>query len=81
METFEVDVTSKEAKALLEQLQGLGIITMRRKKVRSLAEVMADIRSKVKHPLTQDEVMAEIKAARRSRKRNAAASRKPQARR
>lgn len=64
METFEVDVTSKKVKALLEQLQDLGIITIRAKKVRGLAEVMADIRAKVKEPLTQDEVMAEIKVAR-----------------
>lgn len=80
METFEVDALSKEAKALLKQLQALGIITMRPKKVRPLAEVLEDIRSKVKEPMTQDEVMAEIKAARRSKNRHAA-SRKPQARR
>ncbi len=79
-ETFEVDVASKEAKALLKQLEALGVISLRPKKVRSLAEVMADIRAKVKEPLTQDEVMAEIKAARRSRNRHAAAK-KPQARR
>lgn len=64
-ETFEVDVTSKEAKALLKQLQALGVITLRPKKVRNLAEVMADIRAKVKDPLTVEEVIAEIKAARR----------------
>jgi hypothetical protein len=79
-ETFEVDVQSKEAKALLKQLQALGIITLRPKKVRSLAEVMADIRAKVKDPLTEEEVMAEVKAVRRSKNRHAAA-RKPQARR
>jgi hypothetical protein len=79
-ETFEVDIQSKEAKALLKQLQALGIITLRPKKVRSLAEVMADIRAKVKDPLTEEEVMAEVKAVRRSKNRHAAA-RKPQARR
>ena len=77
-ETFEVDVQSKEAKALLKQLQALGVITLRPKKVRSLAEVMADIRAKVKEPLTEEEVMAEVKAVRRSKNRYAAA-RKPQA--
>ena len=80
METLEVDVLNKRAKAILAELAALGVIAVRPKKVRSLAEVMADIRAKVKEPLTQAEVMAEIKAARRSKSRHAA-SRKPQARR
>lgn len=81
METFEVDVTSKKAKALLEQLQGLGIITMRRKKVRSLAEVVKDIQARAAKlpPITEEEIMAEVKAVRKQRRH--AASRKPQARR
>lgn len=80
METYEVDINNKKAKVLLEQLQALGILTMRPKKERSLAEVMADIRAGVKKPLTETEVMAEVKAARRSKSRHAA-SKKPQARR
>jgi hypothetical protein len=80
METFEVDITDKKAKALLKQLEALGIITMRPKKVRTLGQVMADIRAKAKAPLTQAEVLEEIKAHRRSKRRHAAA-RKPQARR
>jgi len=80
METFEVDITDKKAKALLKQLEALGIITMRPKKVRTLGQVMADIRAKAKAPLTQAEVLEEVKAHRRSKRRHAAA-RKPQARR
>lgn len=81
METFEVDVTSKKAKALLEQLQGLGIITMRPKKVRSLAEVVKDIQARAAKlpPITEEEILAEVKAVRKQRRH--AASRKPQARR
>ncbi|MBK9421965.1 MAG: hypothetical protein IPN44_13100 [Flavobacteriales bacterium] len=45
-ETFEVDVTSKEAKALLKQLQALGVISLRPKKVRGLAEVVKDIQTR-----------------------------------
>lgn len=80
METLEVDVLNKRAKAILAELAALGVIAVRPKKVRSLAEVMADIRGKVKNPLTPAEVLAEVKAARRSKSRHAA-SRKPQARR
>jgi|GEM_PF-1536639 len=80
METFEVDITDKKAKALLKQMEGLGIITMRPEKVRILGQVMADIRASVKAPLTQEEVLAEVKAHRASKRRHAA-SRKPQARR
>ncbi len=70
METFEVDITDKKAKALLKQLEALGIITMRPKKVRTLGQVMSDIRASVKAPLTQDEVLAEIKAHRREKRSN-----------
>jgi len=49
-------------------------------KVSTLGQVMEEIGAKVKAPLTQDEVMDEIKAHRRSKRRHAAA-RKPQARR
>ena len=80
METLEVDVLNKRAKAILAELAALGVIAVRPKKVRKLSEVIADIRSNVKNPLTVDEVMAEIKAHRRTKRRHAA-SRKPQARR
>lgn len=81
METFEVDVLSKEAKALLKQLQALGIIAMRRKKVRTLAEVMRDIQERAAKlpPISEEEILAEVKAVRKQRRH--AASRKPQARR
>lgn len=80
-ETFEVDVQSKEAKVLLKQLQALGVITLRPKKVRSLAEVITDIQkhAKTQPPISQEEIDAEVKAVRN--KRRYAASRKPQARR
>jgi hypothetical protein len=48
--------------------------------VRSLADVMAVIWANVLDALTEDEVIAEVKAVRRSKLRHAAA-RKPQARR
>ncbi|MEX1132574.1 MAG: hypothetical protein WEC15_05060 [Flavobacteriales bacterium] len=66
METFEVDITDKKAKALLKQLEALGIITMRPKKVRTLGQVMADIRAKAKKlpPISEEEIMEEIKAHR-----------------
>ncbi|MBX2982423.1 MAG: hypothetical protein KF843_07120 [Flavobacteriales bacterium] len=81
LETFEVDVTSKEAKALLKQLEALGIIRVRPKKARSLAEVIKDIQTRAAKltPITEEEIMAEVKAARKQRSH--AASRKPQARR
>lgn len=79
METFEVDITDKKAKALLKQLEALGIITLRSKKVRTLGQVIEEMRAKAKAPLTQAEVLDEIKAHRRSKRRHAAA-RKPQAR-
>jgi hypothetical protein len=81
METFEVDVTSKKAKALLQQLQALGIITLRPKKVRSLGEVIADIQTRARKlpPISETEIMAEVKAVRKQRRH--AAARKSQARR
>lgn len=81
METFEVDITDKKAKALLKQLEALGIITMRPKKVRSLAAVIADIQARAKKlpPISEEEIAAEVKAVRKQRKH--AAARKPQARR
>jgi len=81
METFEVDVKDSKAKALLKQLEALGIISLRPKKVRTLGQVIADIRAKAKAPLTQAEVLEEVKVHRRSKRRHAAAARKPQARR
>jgi hypothetical protein len=65
-ETFEVDVTSKEAKALLKQLEALGVISLRPKKVRSLAEVVKDIQTRAAKlpPITEEEIMAEVKAVR-----------------
>jgi len=65
METFEVDILDKKAKALLKQLEALGIITLRPKTVCTLGQVIADIRAKAKAPLTQAEVMDEVKAYRR----------------
>ncbi len=80
METFEVDITDKKAKALLKQLEALGIITMRPKKVRTLGQVMSDIRARARKlpPISEEEIMEEIKAHRRE-KRSKAIARKPQA--
>ncbi|MEO7082636.1 MAG: hypothetical protein ABIY71_13980 [Flavobacteriales bacterium] len=65
-ETFELDVQSKEAKALLKQLQALGVITLRPKKVRSLEEVIVDIQKHAKKqpPISPEEIDAEVKAVR-----------------
>jgi len=75
METFEVDITDKKAKALLKQLEALGIITMRPKKVRTLGQVMADIRARARKlpPITEEEIMEEIKAHRREKRSKAVA--------
>ncbi|MBX2979589.1 MAG: hypothetical protein KF905_09865 [Flavobacteriales bacterium] len=75
METFEVDITDKKAKALLKQLEALGIITMRPKKVRTLGQVMADIRARALKlpPITEEEIMEEIKAHRREKRSKAVA--------
>ena len=81
METLEVDVLNKRAKAILAELAALGVIAVRPKKVRKLSEVIADIQSRAKKlpPLSEEEIMAEVKAVRKQRRH--AASRKPQARR
>jgi hypothetical protein len=81
METFEVDITDKKAKALLKQLEALGIITMRPKKVRTLGQVVADIQARARKlpPISEAEIKAEVDAVRKQRRH--AASRKPQARR
>ncbi len=81
METFEVDITNKKAKVLLEQLQALGIITMRPKKVRSLAQVIKDIQTRASKlpPISEEEIMTEVKDVRKQQRH--AAARKPQARR
>ena len=80
METLQVIVPNKKARALLNSLDALGIIEIKPNKDRSLAQVMADIRAQVKKPMTEEEVMSAIKAYRRSKQRHAD-SRKPQARR
>jgi hypothetical protein len=81
METFEVDITDKKAKALLKQLEALGIITMRPKKVRTLGQVIADIQARARKlpPISEAEIKAEVDAVRKQRRH--AASGKPQARR
>ena len=81
METLEIDVLNKRAKAILTELAALGVITMRPKKVRTLSEVISDIQARAKKlpPLSEEEIMAEVKAVRKQRRH--AASRKPQARR
>ena len=48
METFEVDINDKKAKALLKQLEALGIISLRPKKVRTLGQVIADIQTRAR---------------------------------
>lgn len=78
METFEVDITDKKAKALLKQLEALGIITMRPQKVRTLGQVVADIQARARKlpPISEAEIKAEVDAVRKQRRH--AASRKPQ---
>ncbi|MBK6539981.1 MAG: hypothetical protein IPG10_01575 [Flavobacteriales bacterium] len=81
METLEVDILNKRAKAILAELAALGLISVRPQKVRSLSQVIADIQRNAKKlpPLSQEEIMAEVKAVRK-KSRNAA-SRKAQVRR
>ncbi len=81
METVEVDLLNKRAKTILAELAALGVIAVRPKKVRSLAQVIADIQSRAKKlpPISEEEITAEVKAVRS--KRRYAASRKAQARR
>lgn len=75
METFEVDFTDKKAKALLKQLEALGIITMRPKKVRTLGQVVADIQARARKlpPISEEEIMEEIKAHRHEKRSRAVA--------
>ena len=81
METLEVDILNKRAKAILAELAALGLVSVRPQKVRSLSQVIADIQRNAKKlpPLSQKEIMAEVKAVRK-KSRNAA-SRKAQVRR
>ncbi|MBK7752690.1 MAG: hypothetical protein IPI41_08830 [Flavobacteriales bacterium] len=81
METLEVDILNKRAKAILAELAALGLISVRPQKVRSLSQVIADVQRNAKKllPLSQEEIMAEVKAVRK-KSRNAA-SRKAQVRR
>ena len=81
METLEVDILNKRAKAILAELAALGLISVRPQKVRSLSQVIADVQRNAKKlpPLSQEEIMAEVKAVRK-KSRNAA-SRKTQVRR
>ena len=81
METFEVDINDKQAKALLKQLEALGSISLRPKKVRTLGQVIADIQTRARKlpPISEAEIKAEVDAVRKHRRH--AASRKPQARR
>lgn len=80
LETFEVDVTSKEAKVLLKQLEALGIIRVRPKSAQPCGGDH-DIQTRAARltPIAEEEIVAEVKAARKQRSH--AASRKPQARR
>jgi hypothetical protein len=50
----------------LKQLEALGVISLRPKKVRSLAEVVKDIQTRAAKlpPITEEEIMAEVKAVR-----------------
>lgn len=75
METFEVDITDKKAKALLKQLEALGIITMRPKKVRTLGQVMTDIQARARKlpPISEEEIMEEIKTHRHEKRSRAVA--------
>ncbi|MBK7085632.1 MAG: hypothetical protein IPH53_13605 [Flavobacteriales bacterium] len=81
METLEVDILNKRAKAILAELAALGLISVRPQKVRSLSQVIADVQRNAKKlpPISQEEIMAEVKAVRK-KSRNAA-SRKAQVRR
>ncbi|HQV50920.1 MAG: hypothetical protein IPI00_13840 [Flavobacteriales bacterium] len=79
MVSFEVDVTSKEARKLLEQLRDLGNIAMRLRKVRTLTAVIADIQARAKKlpPISEGEITKEVEAVRKQRYN--ASARKPQA--
>jgi predicted transcriptional regulator len=69
METMRVKVPTKRAKALLEQLQGLGVIEIKDNgsSLEALATTMKRIRAGVKSKMTVKEVMAEVDAVRTER--------------
>lgn len=75
MEIFEVDITDKKAKALLKQLEALGVIAMRPKKVRTLGQVIADMQAHALKlaPLSEAEIIEEIKAHRREKRSKSSA--------
>lgn len=75
METLRVKVPSKRAKALLVQLQELGVIEIEDNgaSLETLTTTMRRIRSSVKEKMTVKEVMSEVDAVRAKRH---AASRK-----
>ena len=80
METLRVKVRTKRAKALLEQLEGLGVIEIEQEgaSLEALADTMKRIRAGVKDKMTVKEVTAEVEAVRAQRH---AATRKAQVRR
>jgi predicted transcriptional regulator len=69
METLRVKVPTKRAKALLEQLQGLGVIEIEDNgaSLEALATTMKRIRAGVKSKMTVKEVMAEVDTVRAER--------------
>ena len=80
MEILRVKVPTKKAKALLEQLDDLGVIKIEDNgaSLEALAATMKKIRASVKDKMTVKEVMAEVDVVRAKRY---AASRKAEARR
>lgn len=69
METLRVKVPTKRAKALLVQLQELGVIEIEDNgaSLEALTTTMRRIRSSVKEKLTVKEVMSEVDAVRAKR--------------
>lgn len=73
MDTLAVKVLDKRALAILNELESLGVIAMRPSGGRKLSDIVASIRAQVKRPMTQQEVMEEVGAHRRSKRRHAKA--------
>ena len=71
METLRVKVPTKKAKALLEQLDGLGVIEIEHERddasLETLVATMKRIRAGIKDKMTVKEVVAEVDAVRSKR--------------
>lgn len=66
METLEIRVPNKKARALLDQLAALGVISIQPGRSRGLVEVIEGIQKEARRhsPLREREIQAEVDAVR-----------------